>query len=442
MSSFSVEAVPPCIWQVGALCHAVSDALQARFNPLAVEGEISGFSRAGSGHCYFSLKDESGQLRCAMFQRAAMLLDFVPRDGDRVVVQGRLGVYESRGDLQMVVEAMRPVGEGALFARFARLKTALQQEGLFDADRKRPPRAMPRGVAVVTSPQAAALQDVLTTLARRSPHVPVLVVPALVQGVQAPASLVAALQQLYARIGAESLRRPDGLVLQIDTILLVRGGGSLEDLWAFNDEQLARTIVQSPVPLISGVGHETDFSIADFCADVRAPTPTAAAELVATSAQQALAVCQHLHERLAQASDRHLDGLQQRLDKATSRLARPAQGLALHHARLQQMQQAMRHHSLVRLAQWQNQWAQQDRQLPRSLNQAMDREQERLARAALRLEMLNPQKVLERGYAVVSDASGHAITDARLLHHGQPLQVRVAQGEFSVQVRKQSEMDW
>ncbi len=242
------------IWSVGDLCHAVADALEARFNPVAVRGELSGFSRAASGHCYFSLKDASGQLRCAMFKRAAGLLDFVARDGDLVEVRGRLGVYEPRGDLQLIVESMRQAGAGTLFEEFLKRKARLQAEGLFDAQRKRPLPVVPRAIGVVTSLGAAALHDVVTALQRRLPHVPVLVAPAAVQGAQAPAQLVQALESLYRLIATGvSLSGPgtsDHGVPVPDLILLVRGGGSMEDLWAFNDEALARAIVRSPVPVV------------------------------------------------------------------------------------------------------------------------------------------------------------------------------------------------
>ena len=289
-------AAAPLVWEVGALCRAVSDALQARFNPVAVRGEISGFSRAASGHCYFSIKDAGGQIRCAMFRRAAQLMDCSPRDGELVELRGRLGVYEQRGDLQLVVESMQRAGQGALFEQFLRLKAQLEAEGLFDAARKRSLPPLPRGIGVVTSPGAAALHDVITALRRRVPHIPVVLVPALVQGAQAPASLIDALQRLYglAQEGAGSVAGAP----HIDTILLVRGGGSIEDLWAFNDERLARTIVQSPVPLICGVGHETDFTIADFCADLRAPTPTAAAELVSQPREVWMGALQLMQGRL------------------------------------------------------------------------------------------------------------------------------------------------
>ncbi len=300
------------IWAVGALCRAVADALESRFNPVAVRGEISGFSRAASGHCYFSLKDEAGQLRCAMFRRAASLLDFSPRDGDQVEVRGRLTVYEPRGDLQLVVESLRRAGQGALFEQFLQRKAKLEAEGLFDPSRKRLLPTMPSAIGLVTSLGAAALHDVATALRRRVPQIPVVLAPAAVQGAGAPAELVRSLQALYA------------LEPRVEVILLVRGGGSIEDLWAFNDEALARAIVQSPVPVICGVGHETDFTIADFCADIRAPTPTAAAEMVAAPRDMWLDALELLEERLREAVLARVDASSQRLDLAAGRLGRPS----------------------------------------------------------------------------------------------------------------------
>ncbi|HMT17732.1 MAG TPA: exodeoxyribonuclease VII large subunit, partial [Ottowia sp.] len=349
----NAPALAPRVWPVGALARAVGELLQSRFNPVAVRGEVSGFTRASSGHCYFALKDEAGQLRCAMFRRAAGLLDFVPREGDAVEVRGRLTVYEPRGDLQLVVEAMQRAGQGALFEQFLRLKARLQAEGLFDPARKRPLPALPRGIGLVTSPGAAALHDVLSALARRVPHIPVLLAPAAVQGAGAPDELRAALQKLY-------LLAQDGRVLEadpinpsapppVDLILLVRGGGSIEDLWAFNDEQLARTIAASPVPVVSGVGHETDFTIADFVADLRAPTPTAAAELVSAPRAQWLAELDAQAARLGRALRHRLDAEAQRLDWLTAHLARPSQAVAAERPRLAQLGQRLTHAQALRL---------------------------------------------------------------------------------------------
>ena len=412
----------PRIWAVGALCRAVADALDARFNPVAVRGEISGFSRASSGHCYFALKDPSGQLRCAMFRRAAGLLDFSPRDGDQVEVRGRLAVYEPRGDLQLVVESLQRAGQGALFEQFLQRKARLEAEGLFDPERKRALPVMPRAVGLVTSLGAAALHDVVTALRRRVPHIPVVLAPAAVQGANAPAELVRALQSLYA------------LQPAVDVILLVRGGGSIEDLWAFNDEALARTIVQSPVPLICGVGHETDFTIADFCADLRAPTPTAAAELVSASQAMWLGAVDLLNERLDSALGARLDVLGQRLDQAAARLGRPSGLVARQQLRLAHHSQRLRYALLSR--------AERLAQVPRAistdfplkLERAMAQRRERLERVALRLRLLDPALVLQRGYAWLTDADGRAIVSAKKLSAGDAVVARLADGSVDLTV--------
>jgi exodeoxyribonuclease VII large subunit len=412
------------IWQVGALCRAVADALDARFNPVTVRGEISGFSRAASGHCYFSLKDASGQIRCAMFRRSAGLLDFSPRDGDSVEVSGRLDVYGARGDLQLIVESLQRAGQGTLFEQFLRLKERLEAQGLFDPSRKRSLVAMPRGIGLVTSRGAAALHDVATALRRRLPHVPVLLAPAAVQGAQAPAELIAALQSLYARAQAG----------QIDVILLVRGGGSLEDLWAFNDEALAHAIVRSPVPLVCGVGHETDFTLADFCADLRAPTPTAAAELVAPAREAWLAQLDTLQERLRRAAGRRLDGAGQRLDAAAARLGRPSARLSGQHQRLERQTQRLRYAVLARLARERAALQVATATLRRAPPARISLHAQRLERASLRLSGLDPRRVLERGYALLTQADGTVLTRTAQARPGQPVQARLADGRVDLTV--------
>ena len=428
----------PRIWEVGALCRAIADALQARFNPVAVRGEITGFSRASSGHCYFTLKDGQGQIRCAMFRRAASGLEFMPRDGELVEVRGQLGVYEARGDLQLIVEGMRRAGQGALFEQFLRLKAQLEAEGLFTAARKRPLPAMPRGIGLVTSPGAAALHDVVTALRRRVPHIPVLLVPALVQGAQAPASIVDALSKLYllaqkGRASEADLPKNSEMPF-IDVILLVRGGGSIEDLWAFNDERLARTIVQSPVPLVSGVGHETDFTIADFCADLRAPTPTAAAELVSEPRAVWLGALDLLAGRLQDGVQRQIDLRHQRLDQAAQRLGRPSGLVARQQLRLSGLAQRMRHAALLKT----QRLAQSDKALQAHLPQIMQRSlvqrRERLERAALRLSLLNPQLVLRRGYALLTDAQGQPVMRPAQVRPGEAVHARLAEGELDLTV--------
>ncbi len=412
------------VWAVGALCRAVADALDARFNPVTVKGEISGFSRAASGHCYFSLKDATGQIRCAMFRRAASLLDFSPRDGDSVEVQGRLDVYDARGDLQLIVERLQRAGQGTLFEQFVRLKERLEAEGLFDPQRKRPLVPMPRGIGLVTSLGAAALHDVATALRRRLPHVPVVLAPAAVQGAQAPGELVAALESLYAR----------GAAGEIDTILLVRGGGSLEDLWAFNDEALARTLVRSPVPVVCGVGHETDFTIADFCADLRAPTPTAAAELVAPARETWLSELDALQARLQRAARRRLDGAAQRLDANGARLGRPSGRIHGQHQRLQRQAQRLRYALQSRLARERSALQATLVALRRAPQPPLGRQVQQLERAAGRLVGLDPRRVLERGYALLTQPDGTVLARSAQAHPGQPVQARLADGRVDLTV--------
>lgn len=417
-------AISPRIWQVGALCRAVSDFLDARLNPVAVRGEISGCSRPSSGHLYFSLKDPQGQLRCAMFRRAAGLLDFQPRDGDLVEVQGRLTVYEPRGDLQLVVESLRRAGQGVWYERFLRVKAELEAQGLFDDERKRPLPRHPRAIGLVTSKGAAALHDVATALRRRVPHIPVVFAPASVQGGQAVGELVGALEALYRRAEAG----------EVDVILLVRGGGSIEDLWSFNEEALARAIVRSPVPLVCGVGHETDVTIADFCADLRAPTPTAAAELVAQPRGEMLQVLDAMQERLARALTRRLDVAAQRLDSAAGRLGRPSGRLAQQQRRAAQLGDALRHAVLMRIERGGTVLDGRQAALQAAVQRRSQRQHDRLHRAELRLQLLDPKLVLQRGYALLTDEHGGVVRSAAQTRPGQPLRAALAEGEVDLTV--------
>lgn len=430
MSELDRPAISERIWQVGALCRAIADALDARFNPVAVRAEISGFTRASSGHCYFLLKDESGQIRCAMFRRSAGLLAFEPRDGELVEARGRLDVYGPRGDLQLIVETMSRAGQGALFEQFLKLKAKLQAEGLFDGARKRALPSMPRGIGVVTSLGAAALHDVVAALQRRVPHIPVVLAPSSVQGASAPADLVRALVSLYP------LARATGNADQtaIDVILLVRGGGSLEDLWAFNDERLARTMTQSPVPIVSGVGHETDFTIADFVADLRAPTPTAAAELVAQPRTVWLGALDLMRQRLQDALTRRLDDQSQRLDVATGRLGRPSLLAARQRLILSAHAQRLRFAVTNGLRQKERDCQLLEAGLPQQLVRSMEGMRERLDRAALRLGLLDPTLVLQRGYAWLTDEDGRAITRVTQTFAGQAVQATLADGKVDLTV--------
>lgn len=414
------------VWNVAALLLAMGDALAARFAGCAVRGEIAGFSRASSGHCYFSLKDADGGnalIRCAMFRRAASLLDFAPADGQLVELRGRVAVYEPRGELQFVVEAMQRAGSGSLYEQFLRLKAKLEAQGLFDAARKRSLPSHPRAIGVVTSLAAAALRDVLTTLARRSPQVRVIVYPSPVQGVEAPDALVRAL-----RLAGE--RR------EVDTLILCRGGGSLEDLWAFSDERVVRAVAGSPIPLVCGVGHETDFSLADLAADLRAPTPTAAAELAAPAAAQ----CHQVLGSLALRSHRrvqHALGMQaQRLDAMAARLARPADAMRRRVLQLDALEQrghgALRHVLALRKAQL----AHRGEALGRAGARARQREHDRLSTLEARLRALDPHRVLGRGFAWLTGPDGNVLHSVSQLAEGAEVDARLADGAARMTVRE------
>ncbi len=422
---FAASRPDRLVWRVGALVQAVADALAARFAVCVVQGEVSGFSRAASGHCYFTLKDADGGaalVRCAMFRRAASLLDFVPRDGQLVELRGRLGVYEPRGELQLIVEAMQRSGEGALFEQFLRLKQRLAAEGLFDAERKRALPAYPRRIGVVTSLGAAALHDVVTTLTRRAPHVEVIVYPSLVQGAEAPAALCEALARAALRG-------------EVDTLILCRGGGSLEDLWAFNDERVVRAVAVMPMPVVCGVGHETDVTLADFAADLRAATPTAAAELAAPATDACLALLDALAGALQRRMHDRIDLHAQRLDRAAQRLARPGESvrqrlrdLDLLAHRLGAAARRAVENRAVRIEQAEGRWQ-------RAHALGIERRSSRLAALQSRLQALDPSQVLARGYAWLTTDAGHAITSVRHIKVGAQLQAVLADGRADVVVK-------
>ena len=404
---------------------ATADALAARFGSVTVRGELSGFSRAASGHCYFTLKDAAGApgvLRCAMFRRAASLVDFAPADGQQVDLRGRLGVYEARGELQVVVESLQRVGAGILFEEFLRLRARLEAQGLFDAARKRPLPAFPRALGVVTSLQAAALRDVLTTLRRRAPHVHVVVYPSPVQGADAPPALAEALALAGRRA-------------EVDTVLLVRGGGSLEDLWAFNDERVVRAVAGCPMPVVCGVGHETDFTLCDLAADLRAPTPTAAAELAAPARDELLAQLDARSAQLRRSVARTLQQHAQRVDMLALRMGQPARALGGQAERLhslqRRLQRAVAQHQ-QRLAAGLPPLAQR---LSRSVAVHLQQQHRGLAAAQDRLQALDPQRVLRRGYAWVQAADGRAVLSVQGLQPGQHVRAVWADGSAQAQIR-------
>jgi len=405
-------------WGVAALLQATSDALAARFGAVSVRGELSGFSRAASGHCYFTLKDADGApalLRCAMFRRAAALVDFAPADGQQVELRGRLGIYESRGELQMVVESLQRLGAGTLYEEFLRRRARLEAQGLFDAARKRPLPAFPAALGVVTSLAAAALRDVLTTLKRRAPHIRVVVYPAVVQGADAPAALVEAL-----RLAGE--RR------EVDTLLLVRGGGSLEDLWAFNDERLVRAVAASPIPLICGVGHETDVTLCDLAADLRAPTPTAAAELAAPAREELADALATRQAALQRRLERALQSQAQRLDTLALRLGQPARALLGQADRLRDLSRRLQRAAQTRSARAGDDLPRLAARWQRAVGVHLRLLQQRVDAAAGRLQAHDPHRVLQRGYAWVESTDGRPVISALALRPGQAVRAVWADG--------------
>ena len=427
----------PHVWSVGALCLAISDTLNARFNPVAVKGEISGFSRAASGHCYFNLKDESGQIRCAMFKRAASALNFMPRDGEMVELRGKLGVYGARGDLQLVVETMQRAGQGDLFAQFLKLKASLEAEGLFEPSRKRDIPAQPRVIGVITSLGAAALHDVVSAMQRRVPHIPVILAPASVQGLNAPVELLKSLQNLISwrgRVPGSSVALSSEKVA-VDVILMVRGGGSMEDLWAFNDEALVRAIASSPIPIISGVGHETDFTLTDFVADLRAPTPTAAAELVALARGQLADEVLRLQEAFSEALTNHLDRMSQNLDWVANRLGRPSGRLNDQKTHLMRLEQSLQYGFKTQVQVRRQTLSRISERLPSGLQKSLQSHQQKALHMGTRLGLLDPLLVLERGYAWLTDEAGKALTHTADFEKNQRVSATLSDGQVNLEVK-------
>ncbi len=340
------------------------------FQNLWIEGEVSNFSQASSGHCYFTLKDSAARISCVIWRSTARRLRYLPKSGDQVVAHGNIGLYEAGGQYQLYVDAVQPAGRGTLYQEYERLKAQLEAEGVFDPERKCPLPAFPRRIGVVTSPTAAALRDVLNVLRRRYPLVEVLLSPTLVQGDAAPPRIVAALDALNARD-------------DVDVILVVRGGGSLEDLWAFNDERVARAVAASRIPVVSGVGHETDFSLADFAADRRAPTPSAAAEVATPDRSE-------LRMGISQTRDR--------LDRLI------AAQLTERRNRIQQLQRNLQHLSpRTRLDNARQQVDGLTAQLDSAFRHCLDRDTQHVQELTARLTNLDPERVLQRGYAIVRE---------------------------------------
>ena len=427
---------------VTALNQQVARLLERSFPLTWISGEVSNFTKASSGHWYFTLKDDAAQVRAVMFRGRAQYAGFIPREGDKVEVRALVTLYGARGDYQINVEAIRRAGVGALFEAFLRLKERLGAQGWFDQDRKRALPLFTRNVGIVTSPQAAALRDVLAALRRRAPHVNIVLYPAPVQGQGAAGHIAAA-------IDAASRRA------EVDVLLVCRGGGSIEDLWSFNEEVVARAIVSCSVPVISGVGHETDFTIADFSADLRAATPTAAAELAVTPRADWLASLKADAIDIRRAMQRTLADSNQTLDNLSRRLQSPSARIGGQRLQLTALATALSHavraplgEQRYELAQWRSRWqrqrpdvrawraeiSSQQRHFAAGLASQLRARRHALAALTAQLELLNPQRTLERGYAIVSDSAGHVLRSPQQIKPQDKLTVRLAEGTAEVGV--------
>ena len=399
---------------VSQLNRSARDLLERRFPLGWVAGEISNFKRYDSGHCYFTLKDAGAQVRCVMFRGRARHLDWQPREGAQVEVRALVTLYEPRGEFQLSVETMRRAGLGPLFERFLRLKEKLESEGLFDASVKRPIPAFARRVGVVTSLAAAALRDILATLKRRDPSIEIIVYPVPVQGEGAGARIAAMLALASSRGECEVL-------------LLARGGGSIEDLWPFNEEAVARAIRASRIPVVAGIGHETDFTIADFAADLRAPTPTAAAESVSASRAALVARLHELVVRSSRAARRRIDTESQRVDGLARRLAHPRARLEANRRVLEQLVARLAA-SRPDIAAMTRRRAELARRLGFAMQVRLERSAQALARLGASLGSLDPGAVLARGYSVTRNANGQVVRDAGQLAEGEQLTSTFAHG--------------
>jgi exodeoxyribonuclease VII large subunit len=445
---FNFRAPERRVWTVRALIASVRTQLEREYTDVWVEGEISNFRAHSSGHLYFTLKDGAAQIRVVIFRSSAKLLRFRPEDGLQVIARGRVTVYEERGELQILAEYLEPKGAGALQIAFEQLKAKLQAEGLFDQSRKKPLPALPRAIGIVTSPRAAALRDILNILHRRHQTVSVLIFPAQVQGSDAPTEVAAGVRHFNK-------------ARNVDVIIVARGGGSVEDLAAFNHEGLARTVANSDIPVISAIGHETDFTIIDFVADLRAPTPSAAAELVIRSRQEIEEQSEGLRDRLSRAMRyrllmarqsltqmaqhgafaRMMDSLgrrQQRVDELLYRMETAERRLIDRQRRRWEIAAAaVRHYDVTRrLSGMREQLESRTAALGASFRTLLMQRRGRLEQLAGELGALSPVAILERGYSLVFNASGNLVKSAEQVKPGEEIRARVAKGEIRAVVNK------
>jgi len=462
---FHFRAPERRVWTVRALVSAVRSHIEREYSDCWVEGEISNLRIPDSGHLYFTLKEETAQIRVVMFRSSAKLLRFRPENGLHVTVRGRITVYEDRGELQISAEFMEPKGAGALQLAFEQLKARLQAEGLFEASRKKPIPPLPQRIGIITSPQGAALRDILNILARRHHSANVVIYPAQVQGDSAPGEVMAGLRYFHQELRHQELRRQE-LRHQdlrrggaVEVIIIARGGGSAEDLAGFNHEGLARAVANSKIPVISAIGHETDFTIVDFVADLRAPTPSAAAELVIRSRQEIEAQAEDLYRRLERglryrllmarqelteraqhgAFARMMDGIhrrQQKVDEQRFRLEKAERQLLERcHRRCENVSATVRHYDARRrLAAIRQQLQAQVANLAAITHTRLLESRGALDRQTASLEALSPLAILNRGYALVFDAKGRLVKDAARVKAGDELSARLARGRVRARV--------
>jgi exodeoxyribonuclease VII large subunit len=434
------------IYTVSRLNGEVRSLLETQYSSVWIEGELSNLARPASGHIYFSLKDEAAQIRCAMFRGRNARMNFTPTDGMAVVCRGRVGLYEARGEYQLVVDHMEEAGEGLLQREFERLKKQLASEGLFDSAIKKPLPLLPRRIGVITSPTGAAVRDIIHVLARRFPAVPVLVYPVPVQGEGAAVQIAQSIKLAVARADC-------------DVLILARGGGSLEDLWSFNEEVVARAIHDCPIPVISGIGHEVDFTVADFVADVRAPTPSGAAEIAVPDKVEWLRSISDRWARIHRAMNRRLTGSRDRADWLMKRIAQLHPGNRLHQRaqRLDELEQrlsqacrgslrtrtstlsTLEHRLLARspataIREGRQQSSNALLRLRSQMRRTLEMTKQRFDATAHALAAVSPDATLERGYAIVTRAGGDIVRNAVELESGEVLGVRVARGDFNAVV--------
>ena len=434
------------VFTVSQLNQRAKQLLEITFSSVKVEGEISNLSRPSSGHWYFTLKDKGAQVRCAMFRSRTAQVKFQPKEGDKIVVRGKVSLYENRGDYQLIVDAMKPAGEGQLQQAFIQLKQKLGAEGLFNPEHKQSLPAEIKRIAVITSPTGAAIHDILTVLNRRFPAIEVDIYPVQVQGQEAAQQMIWSINQVNSDA-------------RVDVIIVGRGGGSIEDLWSFNDENLARTIFHSPLPIVSAVGHEVDFTIADFVADVRAPTPSAAAELLSPNQEEYISRLSALNSRLENSIQQQLQNKQWQLQSAKRGLQHPgdklsqyAQTLDMLELRLQQSQQNALNKLMQRLTKGQQRLQQQSpanklqkieaqlgflqQRLTRSMKQYLASKGERLQQNALLLNAVSPLQTLGRGYAILQTGTDAVIRDSHDVKKGDLISARIGHGKLELSVEK------